>query len=146
MTDLDRAARDRLVEQYWLLHFEDADVTSQVFTDESAAKAAYERAKDNWTCTLFAPTEALDEARKHLADYMAAAEVEARAGDEARKEADELVEALEQARQERDEARQQVERLRAALEQAQDCLTDPMATHADGGARALVALDAALKG
>lgn len=39
--------------RYWLLHYEDPDRPLETFNDYTAAKAQYDRVRDNWNCTLF---------------------------------------------------------------------------------------------
>ncbi len=40
--------------RHWMIVFEDADVKPEIYTDEAAAKAAYDRAQVQWNCSLFA--------------------------------------------------------------------------------------------
>jgi len=41
----------------WILKFDDRDVADMHFDDEGDAMRAWDRAKDNWTCTLFVTAE-----------------------------------------------------------------------------------------
>lgn len=38
----------------WLIHFEDADMPDEVFTDRVAARLRYEHLNESWNCTMFA--------------------------------------------------------------------------------------------
>lgn len=44
-------------ERLWLLKFDDADKGYALYRNESEAMRAWDRAKDNWTCTLFVTAE-----------------------------------------------------------------------------------------
>lgn len=41
----------------WIIVFEDADRGMMIFSDEREAHTAWDKAKDNWTCTLFETSE-----------------------------------------------------------------------------------------
>ena len=41
----------------WRLQFDDPDKGYMIFDSESEAISAWDRAKDNWTCTLFVTAE-----------------------------------------------------------------------------------------
>ena len=41
----------------WIIIFEDADRGMMIFSDEREAHTAWDKAKDNWTCTLFETSE-----------------------------------------------------------------------------------------
>lgn len=41
----------------WILKFDDRDMGDMHFDNEGDAMRAWDRAKDNWTCTLFVTAE-----------------------------------------------------------------------------------------
>lgn len=43
--------------RYWLLKFDDPDKGTMHFNDEVEAMRAWDRCRDNWTCTLFVTAE-----------------------------------------------------------------------------------------
>lgn len=55
--------RDYKGERHWMIVFEDADVKPEVYTDEAAAIAAYEKAQWQWNCSLFATVPRADLSR-----------------------------------------------------------------------------------
>lgn len=50
-------------ERRWILKFEDADMGDMHFDNESEAMRNWDRAKDNWTCTLFVTAEFVQQPR-----------------------------------------------------------------------------------
>lgn len=51
----------------WMILFEDSDVTSEMFTDEAAARARHATPLENWTCYLFVSDSELAALRAELA-------------------------------------------------------------------------------
>lgn len=39
--------------QYWLIYFEDSDIAPEVFTEEYAARMAFQDRKLTWNCHIF---------------------------------------------------------------------------------------------
>lgn len=61
--------RDRLemaTPEYWLIHFEDADMSPEIFTSEDAAKYRFEKVSENWNARLFADGNYIGSARTEL--------------------------------------------------------------------------------
>lgn len=58
MTDITPQAREA-AEPWWLIYYEDASCTPEVFNDEQAARRAFDMRQVSWTCHLFSNESAV---------------------------------------------------------------------------------------
>ena len=54
--------------EFWAIHFEDAAVSPDVFTEEESARSTFKRRSDNWNCYLFGPANEIDRLRASLSE------------------------------------------------------------------------------
>lgn len=57
MTDYCTSGPPSERKRQWVLFFDDADKGIAIYDDEQEAHTAWDRAKDNWMCTLFETCE-----------------------------------------------------------------------------------------
>lgn len=55
-----------IVQEFWVIHFEDADRSPEMFTEESIAREVYKQAGIAWNCALFGPAAVIDDLRAKL--------------------------------------------------------------------------------
>lgn len=58
MNDITPQAREA-TEPWWLIYYEDASCTPEVFNDEKAARRTFEMRQVSWTCHLFSNESAV---------------------------------------------------------------------------------------
>ena len=58
-------------EEFWLIHFEDANQENEVFTSEEHARARLEQLIVNWYCHLLGPAERIAKAEAENASLRA---------------------------------------------------------------------------